>query len=400
MASDKLYPVRKIRDLKDMFAQSCELFRDKSAFLIKESDKQYKEISYSQFGKDVEAFGTALLELGLGNGLVAVLGENRYEWCATYLSVVNGVGTIVPMDKELPLDEIRNLLNRCEASAIVFSGKYRNQMKNLVGSIPSIRYYIDMDLKQDEEGFLSFSSLMDSGKELINAGDKRFNSVEINPENMSALIFTSGTTDLAKGVMLSHRNICTNLTSVCSTVLIRSEDISLSILPMHHTYECTTGFLIMIYKGGTIAFNEGLKHIPKNLQEVKPTYMVSVPLLLENMYRKIWDKVGKKKLMRFKFIAALFFTNFLYKFLKIDIRKKVFKLVHESFGGSMRLIITGAAAIKPEVSKFFRRLGIQVLQGYGLTECAPLVAGNRDNSFVDSAGGLPIPGTQIKILNP
>ena len=399
MALDKFYPVRKIHDLKDMLAQSCKLFRDKSAFLIKESDNQYREISDFQFGNDVEAIGTALLELGLGSGLVAVLGENRYEWCVTYLSVVNGVGTVVPMDKELPLDEIGNLLNRCEASAIIFSGKYRNQMKNLVGSIPSIRYYIDMDLKQDEECFLSFNRLLESGKELINAGDKRFQCAEVNSENMSALIFTSGTTDLAKGVMLSHRNICTNLTSVCSTVRIYSEDISLSILPMHHTYECTIGFLIMIYNGGTIAFNDGLKHISRNLQEVKPTFMVTVPLLLENMYRKIWDKVGKKKLMRAKFIAALFFTNLLYIVLKKDIRKKVFKAVHESFGGRMRLIITGAAAIKPEVSKLFRRMGIQVLQGYGLTECAPLVAGNRDKSFVDNAGGLPIPGIEIKILN-
>lgn len=399
MASDKLYPVRKILDLKDMLSQSCELFRDKSAFLVKKSNNQYREISYSQFGNDVEAIGTALLELGLENGLIAVLGENRYEWCVTYLSVVNGVGTIVPMDKELPLDEIKNLLNRSEARAIIFSGKYRNQMKNLVESIPSLQFCIDMDLEQEEDGLLSFNCLLERGKELIKAGDKSFCRKEINPDNMSVLIFTSGTTDLAKGVMLSHRNICTNITSVCSTVFMDNKDISLSILPMHHTYECTIGFLILIYNGGTIAFNEGLKHISKNLQQLKPTFMVTVPLLLENMYRKIWDKVGKKKLMRAKLIAALFFTNLLYRVLKIDIRNKAFKAVHEGFGGRMRLIITGAAAIKPEVSKFFRRVGIQVLQGYGLTECAPLVTGNRDKSFVDNAVGLPIPGVQIKILD-
>lgn len=400
MASENLYPVRKIRDLKDMLAQSCSMYGDKTAFLIREGDDKYREISYSRFGKDVEALGAAFLKMGLKGGLVAVLGENRYEWCVTYLSVINGVGTIVPLDKELPSDEVLNLLNRCEANTVIFSGKYRNQMKGLAGRIPSVRYYVDMDSEQDGEGFLSFRSLLESGRALLKSGENGYRGIEINPDGMSALIFTSGTTDLAKGVMLSHRNICTNITSVCSTVKINSGDVALSVLPIHHTYECSLGFLAMIYNGGTIAFNDGLKHISRNLQEVKPTFMVTVPLLLENMHRKIMDKVGKKKLMRVKFRAALFFTNLLNGALRIDIRKRVFKSVHESLGGRMRLMITGAAAIKPEVSKCFREMGIQVLQGYGLTECAPLVAGNRDGSFVDNAGGLPIPGVQIKICNP
>ncbi len=400
MASENLYSVREIQDLKDMLTQSCIMYGDKSAFLIREGDNRYREISYSRFSNDIEALGTALLKLGLSNGLIAILGENRYEWCVTYLSVINGVGTVVPLDKELPSEEVVNLLNRCEANAIIFSGKCRDQMKKLVGSISSIRYFVDMDSEQDSEGLLSFRRLLENGRELLKAGENDYSLMEVNPDTMSALIFTSGTTDLAKGVMLSHRNICTNITSVCSTVQIKSEDVSLSILPIHHTYECTLGFLAMLYNGGTIAFNDGLKHIPRNLREVKPTFMVTVPLILENMYRKIWDKVGKKKLMRIKFRAALFFTDLLYRVLKIDIRKKVFKSVHENFGGRLRLIITGAAAIRPEVSRCFRKMGIQVLQGYGLTECAPLVAGNRDKSFVDSAGGLPIPGVQIKIFNP
>ncbi len=400
MASKKLYQVRKIRDLKDMLEQSCSLFGDKSAFLIREKENQFREISYRQLGNDVDAIGTALLDLGLENKMIAVFGENRYEWAVTYLSVVNGVGTIVPLDKELPADEIVNLLNRCGASAIVFSGKYRNQMKKLAGTIPSIQYYIDMDLVGDEDGLKSFNGLLNKGKELKIAGDDRFSKAVIDPDAMRMLIFTSGTTDLAKGVMLSHKNICANLTSVFATVYVDTKDVSLSILPMHHTYECSLGFLGFIYSGGAIAFNEGLKYIQRNLQEVRPTMLVTVPLLLENVHRKIIDKIGKSRLGMFKFEAALIITNLLNDAFRIDIRKKVFKAVHDTLGGRMRLVITGAAAIKPEVSRCFRRMGISVLQGYGLTECAPLVTGNRDKSFVDKSAGLPIPGVTVRIIDP
>jgi Long-chain acyl-CoA synthetases (AMP-forming) len=217
---------------------------------------------------------------------------------------------------------------------------------------------------------------------------------------MCSLIYTSGTTDLAKGVMLSHHNICANLTSVFSTVKISDQDTSLSILPMHHTYECTLGFLGFLYSGGTIAFNDSLKNISKNMRDMQPTVLVTVPLLLENMHRKIISKAGNKVSSKLLFKAALFFTNALYSIFKIDIRKKVFKSVHVNLGGKMRLIITGAAAIKPEVSKTFRKMGIMVLQGYGLTECAPLVAGNRDNSFNDYSCGLPVPQVSVKILTP
>ncbi len=400
MALKGLYTVRQIRDLKDMLDQSCKLFYDKSAFMIRDSKNKLSYISYGQFGSDVESFGTALMKLDQGSPFIAILGENRYEWCVAYMSAVNGTGVAVPLDKELPENEIANLLNRCGASAIVFSGKHRGQIKKLRGSVPGLKYYIDMDSDSEEDGIMSFTALLMRGRGLISGGNYDFRRAEIDPRSMRILLYTSGTTDLAKGVMLSHDNICTNLTSVCSTVRISSDDLSLSILPIHHTYECTLGFLCLIYNGGSIFFNEGLKHIPKNLREIRPSVLVTVPLLLENMHKKIWNQAEKSKLTKFKLKLAMFVTNMLYNTLKVDIRKNVFKAVHESLGGRMRLIITGAAAIRPEVSRCFRRFGIPVLQGYGLTECAPLVAGNRDSDFMDSAAGLPIPGVEVRIVNP
>jgi long-chain acyl-CoA synthetase len=396
---EELYDVRRISDLRDMLAQSCKRFGENSAFLVKENSC-YRGISYRAFGTEVSALGTVLISMGLKDGYVAVLSENRYEWCATYLSVANGVGVIVPIDKELPSEEIENLIRRCGAAAIIFSSKYRSLMKKIAGSIPEMRYLIDMELNQDEDGVLSYSCLIEKGRRLLARGDTRFIKSKIDPTELSVLIYTSGTTDLAKGVMLSHRNICTVLTAVCSTVHLDSDDIALSILPLHHTYECALGFLAIIYNGGTIAFCEGLRHIPANLKEVGPTYMVSVPLILDNIYKKINSHINESKILKIKFKTILVISRFLYKVFKVDIRKKVFKSVHDIFGGHIRLIITGAAAVKPEVSRFFRNMGISVLQGYGLTECAPLVTGNRDHAFVDGAVGLPIPGVSVRILEP
>lgn len=394
------YNVRMIKDLKDMIEQSDARFGARNAFVVKRKDGTLKNIKYSEFKEDIDAFGTALINLGLKDKFIAVIGENKYEWAVTYLSTVNGAGTIVPLDKELHLSEIENLLIRSNASAIVFSSKHYEDMKKIASSVPGIQYFIHMDSDQDEGNFLSYRQLVDQGKRQIASGDRSFLDAEIDPEVMKILLFTSGTTDLAKGVMLCHRNICSNIMAVLSTVRVTNEDTCLSILPMHHTYECTLGFLAMIYTGGTITFNEGLKHISKNLREYKPTVLFTVPLLLENVHRKIWEQASKKKSSLTKLKVALSVSNFLSTTLKIDVRKKLFHQIQETMGGKMRLILTGAAAIAPQVSKHFRQFGIQVLQGYGLTECSPLVTGNRDKAFKDDAAGLPLPGVEVKIDNP
>lgn len=395
-----IYNVRTIKNLKDMIEQSERLFGNKNAFLIKTKEENYKGITYKEFKSDIDALGTSLINLGLKDKFIAVIGENRYEWCVTYLATVNGTGVVVPLDKELPLSEIKNLLERSSASAVVFSGKFSEEMKELASSVESIKYFINMDIEEDEQDFLSYKKLIEQGKALIKSGDRRFLDADIDNTKMSILLFTSGTTDLAKGVMLSHKNICSNMMAVCSVLYIDSNDSVLSILPLHHTYECTCGFLIMVYNGCTIAFNEGLKHIGKNLKETSPSILLAVPLILEGMYKKIWEQAGKKKGLKTKLKIALAVSNILYKFFKIDIRRSLFKQIHDNIGGRIRLVISGAAAINPDVSKGFQAMGIKVLQGYGLTECSPIVTVNREEVYRDDSIGFPLPGVQVKIHNP
>lgn len=399
MNGKKLYSTRSIRDLKDMLDQSVRLFGNRPAFVKKNDDGSFSEITYNTLGSDVKALGTAFLNIGLKGKPIAVIGENRYEWCVTYLAVVNGVGTIVPLDKELPVHDIQNLLQESKAEAVVFSGRHLIAVKELKIKIPDVKYWISMD-DTGEEWVIPLSELIAKGRQSLAAGSNEFDSVEIDPDCAMILIFTSGTTGFAKGVMLSHRNICSVITGVSATVKVTPDDRVLSILPLHHTYECTLGFLTIIYSGASIAFNEGLRHVAKNMKEYSPTILVTVPLLLENVYRKVWSQAEKQKGMKKNLIIGQIISGFLYNVLGIDIRRRLFDKIHENFGGKLRLFITGAAAVDPAVSKGFRKWGFSVLQGYGLTECAPLVTGNRDNAYRDGSAGIAIPGVEIKIHNP
>lgn len=400
MKNPPLYTPRNVKDLKDMLAQSCKLFGGKDAFLIKQPDESYTGISYNHFKADVDALGTVFFKLGLKDSFTALIGENRYEWCLTYLSTVNGTGVIVPLDKELPLAEIENLVSRSSAKALVFSGKFLDEFKRIKSSLPSLKYLICMDIDEDTDGILSFKKLLEEGRQLVESGDRSFIDAAIDGKAMSVLLFTSGTTELAKGVMLSHENLCSDVMAVCSVLYLDSGDSSLSILPLHHTYGCTTDMLVMLYNGCTIAFNEGLKHIAKNLKETKPTILFLVPLIIESMYKKVWDHAAKTPGMKPKLKAAMFVSDVLLNIFKIDIRKKLFKQIHENIGGRVRLIISGAAAINPEVSKGFHSMGIRVIQGYGLTECSPIVAVNTDRKFKHASIGPALPGIEVKIDSP
>ena len=394
----KYFQVRKITSLKDMVRQSVELFPNCSAFTLKDKDGNFYSVTFKQFQEQINAFGSALTELGLKNAMVAVLSENRYEWCLTYLAVVNGVGVIVPLDKELPANELESLLTRSEARAIITSADYLDILMDIKNNLTSLKYIISMDHKEDENGVLSLQKLIEKGQRLINEGYRDYIDAEIDPEVMHMLIFTSGTTDTSKGVMLSHKNICHDIMAVSQLIYADTRDSILSILPLHHTYECTAGFLTTLYLGISIGFCEGMRHISKNIQEYKPTLMMSVPLILESVYDKIVKKAQKegsyKKLKFGLFIAPLL------KKLGIDIRRKMFREVHESLGGRLRIIISGAAALNPKVSKAFRAMGFNLLQGYGLTECSPIVSVNRVEHYKDGSVGLPLAGVEVKIDNP
>ncbi len=413
MKNVPLYEVREIKDLRDMIKQSAENYGDKAAFMVKDpkaaradeqsyatasgdESKPFLNVTYKQFDQDIDAFGTRLKQLGLETGRVAILAETRYEWYVTYMATVNGVGVVVPLDKELPDGEIESLLNRSKSDVLVYSKSKKASVDAIRESVPSVRYFICMD--DIDEGDVSFWAWLKDGQLALEAGDKRFLEASIDPEVMSILLFTSGTTARSKAVMLSHKNICINLQAMCSMLYIGPDDIFLSVLPIHHTYECTCGFLCPIYRGCTVAVCEGLRHIAKNMVESHATIILVVPLMVELFYKRIIKSATASPELAKKFKLGLKISNALRK-VGIDKRRDLFAKVHDSFGGQLRLMIAGGASIDPDVIKGMQDMGIHTVQGYGLTECAPILALNRDVIFNNKAAGLPLPGVEVKVID-
>ena len=399
MKNIPLYEVRKIRDLRDMLQQSVELYGDRTAFMVKkERGGPYFDITMKEFADDVDAFGTALLQHVSAGSRIAILAETRYEWYVSYLSVTNGTGIVVPLDKELPGGEIAGMLNRAEVDVLIYSSSKQKLLDEIKGKIPGVKIFISMDQPGEREGVLFWGDLLEEGRKLLAGGDRRFLDAAIDPEAMTILLFTSGTTAAAKAVMLSQKNICANLEGMCSMLYIGPGDRFLSVLPLHHTYECTCGFLCPVYRGCTVAVCEGLLQITQNIKESKPTMILVVPLMLELFHRAIMKKAKATPPEARKFEFARGLTRFLL-FFGIDIRRKIFAPVHENFGGNLRMLISGGAAADPKVLSDMQSLGIAALQGYGLTECAPILALNRDVDFNDQAAGLPLPGVELKIVD-
>ena len=397
---EPLYKVEKITDLKDMINKSVEKFSDRPAYVFKTEKKgEFKEITYKQLKNDIDSLGTALINLGLEGKRVAVIGENRYEWGVTYLAVVNGTGIIVPLDKALPANEIESLIIRSGVEAIVYSNKYNEIMNDLKEKKNTdLKYFISMDLDESENGIISFKKLVARGKELLENGDKRFIDAKINVEEMRIMLFTSGTTSKSKAVMLSHKNIASNLMDISSVLKVREDDRFLSFLPLHHTFECTTGFLLPLSVGASIAFCDGIRHIAENIKEYDITFMVSVPVLYENMCKKIMKSIkdqGKGTTVN----VGMKVSNALLK-VGLDIRGKLFKQVHDSLGSKLRLLVAGGAALDPDTEKTFNSLGINMVQGYGLTESSPVIAVEDDKYKKIGSIGKALPTLDVKIDKP
>lgn len=376
------HPVHNIGTLKEMLNTSSEIYQNNTAFLIKkERGGTYHEIKYSQLKHDVDALGSKLLEMGLYGSKIAVIGENCYEWIVTYLAVVNGVGVVVPLDKELNSEEIENLIQTAECKVLFFTDSFEEMTKAFsIDNKVRMKVYGDrtdtgqpLAVEPAKDGILDWTSLVGAGEELLKAGERAYLDQEIDPDEMRMLLFSSGTTGNAKGVMLCHRNIVNNIMDTFRIVPLGPEDRSLSILPIHHTFECTLGMLFILYCGASAAFFEGLKYVSKNLIEAEATILIGVPLIFESIYSKIWkqaEKTGKAGALK----KAIGLNRFL-KAVGISVDKKLFSTIHQSFGGKLKMLITGAAAIDPNVCRGFEDLGIRTLQGYGLTECSPLVCG-------------------------
>lgn len=395
---DALYEFRPVTDLKDMLHSSAEIYPDRAAYLVKEVlGGEYKPIYFPQLKSDVDALGTKFIDMGLKGKKIAVIGENSYQWAVTYFAATNGTGVIVPLDRELPSNEINNLLRRAEVSAIVFSRKLEATVQEALRGVEGIEYVINMSATNDEDGKLSLNKLIASGNELLEGGNREFLDAEIDREAMCSLLFTSGTTGLAKGVMLSHKNLAANVYNMSKYVAIPPNYVGLSVLPMHHSYEMTCHILTGVYQGLTIAFCEGLKYIAKNLVESKATVMLGVPLVFESMHKKIWKQAEINKKDK-KMKRAISISRKLKLYNQPSI-KKIFKEVHALTGGNVKIFIAGGAAINPAVIEDFEAMGFPMIQGYGMTECSPIIAVNKDRYSKAAAAGLPMPGTEVQLIN-
>lgn len=398
---EKLYNPQRLNNFKELINRSANLYKNDIAFKYKKSPKDTNIISvtYSEFKNDIDNLGTSLLNLGFANKRIIIISPNRYEWCVSYLAITTGNMVVVPLDKSLPENELIDSVIRSEADAVIFDKKYMDTFKKIYESNKSnLKNYICIDLEEDTEHVLSYKKLILHGKELIENGDRSHLDAKIDNKKMSIMLFTSGTTSLSKIVMLSHYNICSNVYALGCVAKVTHKDTFLSFLPLHHTYESTTTFLYGLSCGITIAFCDGLRYIVNNLKEYKVTGFVCVPVLLETMYKRILqgiEKQGKTKL----FNRMTAFSNFLLKF-KIDIRRILFKSVLNQLGGHLRVVVYGAASIDKNTVIGLKNIGINMLNGYGLTETSPVLSAENDKYKKAGSVAFPMPGMEIMIDSP
>ena len=384
----KYHKTEEVTNFKDMLYRSGDIYRSRTAFKVKDENDNIKKVTYEEFKNDVIYVGTCLLEKGFENKRIAVIGKNSYKWCVSYLAA-SIVGIVVPLDKELHTDDIINFMNVSQTACILGDKKILDNISDNIEKVenPDTEYIIFEN---------NFDKTLNEGKAAYLDGYKKFDDITIDPDELRILLFTSGTTGSAKGVCLSQRNICSNILSIYGIVKVRRSDLFFSILPLHHTYECTIGFLLPIYSGASIAHCEGLRYIAKNMQEFHPSVILCVPLLLENVHKNIVKNMNKTLPDKYKKEN----NENPYYDLPFIIKKIVRNKVKNTLGGRLRVFIVGAAAANPDVVADFRALHLNTLQGYGLTECSPLVAGNTDFFQKDDSCGLPIPNVEYKIENP
>lgn len=399
----KGHEMGKVQDLRQLLDRAVEKYGDKIAFEYKEdiADKNSKVIvkTFNQYKRDAKSLSTVLLNMGLEGKRVAVIGNNSYNWCVTYIAVVTGNMVIVPLDKALPNTEIKSLIKRSKADAVVFDKKYVDVFEEIRRENDSnLQYYICMD-EIDNTNIIKYNELIEKGEELVKSGDTRYDSIKIDNKKMSIMLFTSGTTAAAKAVMLSQYNVCSNINAMPYYVLMYDTDVLLSFLPIHHTFECTITFLYgCLYCGATVAFCDGLRYVVDNLKDYGVTVFITVPLMLDIVYKKINKGIkdqGKEKLINF--MKPI--TNSLTK-IHIDLRKKVYKQILDSLGGKIRLVIHGGAPADKCTIVGLNSFGISTIQGYGLTETSPVISAEADYKKSPGSAGLIMKNEEVKIDSP
>lgn len=389
--------VKEYENIKDMVIDVSSKRRNQTIFIKKykeEKETRYENITYDKFLKDIQAFGTDLYKLGLKDKRVAVIGRNRYEWIVAHLSVLLGGMVSVPLDKELKIDELENSLIRSEAEAIVFDEKYVELIEELKQrGNTKIKEYICMSEMAE---YRSVDMLIKDGQKYLKSGYKDYLNCKIDKNKMSILLFTSGTTSKSKAVMLSQKNIASNIYALQLSEDFYDTDVNIAFLPFHHIFG-QTGMLLMIINGVKTVFTDGLRYISQNFKEYGVSVFVGVPILIEAIYNNIWQQIrkqGKEKLVR----RLIKVSNILLK-VKIDIRRKLFKNIIDGLGGKLRFVISGGAPIDKKIEQGFRDLGIEVAAGYGLTETSPVIAAQTSTAKIPGSVGVAMPNVNIEIIN-
>lgn len=391
----KLYRVRHITDIRDMILQSGRIYKKRNAFMLKDSGGNIYPVTYEKFCSDYISLVTLLLSKKVERSTkIAVIGANSYQWSLSYVAAVTA-GVVVPIDKELAEEDIVNFINAAECKFVFADGIILDKITPLLSG----KEITFISIQEHAGKYPYIFNLVKEGEGLRQKGDKSFENIKIDPYAMSILLFTSGTTGSSKGVCLSQHNICINIMQVSKMVKVKSSEHVLSILPLHHTYECTLGFLLIIYSGGCISYTDGIRHIAKNFNEYHISVVIAVPLLLEHMLKRISSSVIKELPAKYKPKDEDIDFLELYKSLPFYVRLVVKAKVKNSLGGRLHLMIVGAAAPSPKTIETLDALGFRTLQGYGLTECSPLIVGNNDFFVKYDSAGLPIPGVDIKIVD-
>ena len=397
----KNYERTDYKTIKETFLRSRKEYADLPFLLEKFDPKgEFETITYKQFTDEVLAFGTALTNfLKLKDNRIVIIGENTHHWYVSYMTLLCGAGVAVPVDKELPENEIVNVVRRARATAVIYSTKKKDVIKKIEEQLSEVKYFIQMNANNDLDGRdIGMDYVIDAGKRLMKAGDNSFIDIPVDPEEFKVLLFTSGTTAKSKGVMLCNRNLAENVNAVSSYVRLDTRDRLMSVLPLHHTYESSIGFLLPFAMGCSVSVCQGLKYIVPNFKETKPTAILTVPLLVENLYKKINANIKKSK--KDGVVNSMIHVTNALKAVGVDIKRKVFNEIYENLGGNLRIIVSAAAPIDPKIGKWVEDIGITFLQGYGLTETAPISALTPEFDARVGSAGKAVTGAELRIDEP